>query len=255
MSLLLRHTFAVVACAMLAAGCTARPNIVEAAPGTAPPETTVELPVDPPPLEESVVTTEPLTSIEPVLEDSAAIDIASNFVDELRTASDTNDFSAAVQLWSGYPDREDARSGHLASLLAVHPWLLEGELSFETFDSWAFEPQWASKVVVISNVERTAVTTLLLDRLGVIQRIDAEVVDRPRPPTVGADTLVFDSIPTEGSAIAYLDGVLLDEPVVDHEALTTTFFLPPATGRTQILVTSFATPELPTARATIIDRS
>lgn len=263
MSLSLRRTVAFVACLYLASGCTAEPEIVEVSPGTetaptVPEITTTEPPLDEPTLDEPNATTEEppaTTPSEPVLEDATAIDIAADFVDQLRVGADSGDYAAAGAMWSGYPFGEAERASNLANLTAAHPWLLSGELSFEAFDSWAFEPQWAMTIVVITDAEPASVATLLLDRTGVIQRIDDVVTEASRPIVIEGDVVVIDGVPTEGSALAYLDGELLAEPVVDYEVFTTTFVLPPPIGRPQVLVTSFATPEFPFTRAFILDRS
>ncbi len=243
---------------LFAAACREEPDIVEVSPNaelatSVDPATTEPLTPDLPATPTSN-TTEAAPSSEPVLEDETAIRIASDFVDALRSDDRSGDFSTAAEMWSGYPAVEEERTEHLAELAAVHPWLLDGDLGFEALDAWSFGPEWTMTLVVITSIERSDVATLLLDRSGYIQRIDSRVFQTPRPMTVDANSVIINALPLEGSANAYLDGVLLNEPIVDHDEMTTTFALPPAPGQPQVFVTSFATPEFPFVTGTIIDR-
>lgn len=258
-------------CALLAASCTEEPDIIEASAGDTP--TTPELPTttaltgseQAPPEQQATTapdtTTSPTTEppptppTEPSLTDEVAIGIAADFVDALRKGNASGDLSTAAEMWSGYPAVQEDRTDHLAILLNVHAWLLDGELGYERVDGWAFSPEFVTPIVVITNPDRSLVATLLLDRTGTIQRIDSEVFQSYPEVTADADAATFDGVPIEGGANAYLDGVLLGEPTVDFANLTTTFVLPPPTGGTEVLVASFATPELPFATAKVIDRN
>ncbi len=252
------RAIAVSLCLLVAPACREEPNIVEVSPNAEPDSSVAPGTAEPPTPDPSSTprsnATEAAPTPEPTLEDEAAISIASDFVDALRSGSGSGDFSTAAEMWSGYPAVEDERTGHLANLIAVHPWLLEGDLGFEALDAWSFGPEWTMTIVVITNVERSDVATLLLDRSGHIQHIDSRVFQTPRPMTVDANSVIINALPLEGSANAYLDGVLLDEPMVDHNEMTTTFALPPSPGQPQVFVTSFATPEFPFVTGTIIDR-
>lgn len=245
---------------LVAAACRDEPDIVELSPNAEPPvsvPTTEQAAAEPPPPAtptSTPSTTEPAPATVPVLADEDAIRISSDFVEALRTATESGDFTAAADMWTGYPFRESDRAGYLDDLIAIHPWLLEGGLQYTALKSWSFRPEWAMTIVAITKPDRSAAATLLLDGTGRLQRIDDRVFQPPRAVTVDATSVVFNGLPLEGSANAYLDGALLDEPTVDHLAMTTAFALPPSKGRPEVLIASFATPELPFVTATIIDR-
>lgn len=233
------------------AACTGEPDIVEVSPvSQSAPAGTPPAAVAPPEPGAADPTMTAPAEPSPAMSEGEQISIATAFVDALRRS----DVETAALMWSGYPEREEDRLHHVENLVDVHPWLLTSELEFTALASWSFQPESSMPIVAVIDADRTAAATFLLDREGVIQRIDNLAFQPARGFTVSADTLVIEGLPLEGSANGYLDGVLLAEPDVDYDAVTTTFALPPATGGPEVFIASWATPEYPFVTATILNR-
>lgn len=191
------------------------------------------------------------------LSDTEAERIAQNFLAELGRSAANANFEPMAELWTGYPYGPSERPKRLERFADTNPWLLDSDVELSVVPAWSFTPEHAMVIVAISDRAGRGTTSLLLDRMGNIQRL--EDAASGTPPTQTGSSLVFDGIPTEGHAAAYLGGLALPDHAitVDHNVFTTTLDLStiltdPARdddlSEYETLIFSAATPEFPTTR-------
>lgn len=240
----------VVAIVVTACGTASGPVVADVEPTTT--SRNREVPTTQPDVQPSSSTT--LTSTPVVPTRDRAHTIATRFVDELALAASGSEL--ATDMWSGYPYRQEERSTRLRAFVDAYPWLIDNDVEFAVVDAWSFDAATAMTIVAITDVARRGTTSILLDRTGTIQRLQMPD-DMSRPLAVSGLVATIKAIPVEGGVVAYL----WEEPIdpasitVDHNELSTVIDLSgtgAATGASDLLVVSTATPELPAAYAVLL---
>lgn len=219
-----------------------------------PPPSTVERST----VEHSTVATVASTQpADPGLSDTEAERIVQNFLAELGRSAAKANFEPMAELWTGYPYGPSERSKRLEQFADTNPWLLDSDVEFTVVPAWSFTPEHAMVIVAISDRSGRGTTSVLLDRMGNIQRI--EDAGSASAATQTGTILVFEGIPVEGHAAAYLGGLALpdDAITIDHNVFTTTLDLSSILSERsgvaglreyETLILSAATPEYPATR-------
>lgn len=184
--------------------------------------------------------------------ESSPQEVALGLVARIRSAAG-GDLTGAAASWSGYPYRESERMDRFSAWVDANPWLRDGDVRVLVVPAWSQDLASAMSVVAITDLEWRGTTTILVDRLGAIQRI--QTVDSFQGPvsvTTGAVAVPYG--PTEGGIVAYLSNRPIDQHLIEvTEAHTVIVRLPEGEpSGVETLVVSMATPELPTALAVLV---
>lgn len=195
----------------------------------------------------------------PATGSSAEVDraatVAGELVAALRGAATGGDFSSAAGMWSGYPGSEEEKLSRLEAFVDANPWLAEGRVRFDVVDAWSSDPATAMQVVAITDLSWLGTAAILVDRVGVVGRIQS-VDDATGDMEADGARVVLHGVPVEGGLNVYLSGRLLGKERirVDPDSSSVVISLPDGgeSRRREVLIVSAATPELATAVSVIV---